>query len=83
MSNHCPYCQKKISISKVFCSKECKDNYFQMVAIQIPKPFIKRIFVFCDKQQREKEITEFASRHGWKESLIRNKINKLKDEYGF
>ncbi|WP_228197909.1 hypothetical protein [Malaciobacter mytili] len=54
-----------------------------MVAIQIPKPFIKRIFVFCDKEQREKEITEFAQRHGWKENLIRNKIEKLKEEYGY
>jgi GTP-binding protein EngB required for normal cell division len=54
-----------------------------MVAIQIPKPFIKRIFVFCNKEQRDKEISNFARRHGWKESLIRNKIDKLKEEYGY
>ncbi|WP_321315357.1 DUF2116 family Zn-ribbon domain-containing protein [Halarcobacter sp.] len=46
MSN-CLYCGKKIPMNKAFCSKSCKENYFQMLAIQIPKPFLKRIFIFC------------------------------------
>ena len=52
MSN-CPYCGKKIPMSKAFCSKSCKENYFQMVAIQIPQPFLKRIFIFCTLAQRD------------------------------
>ena len=50
--SHCPFCKKKIAMSKAFCSRGCKENYFQLIAIQIPKPFMKRIFVFCKNKNR-------------------------------
>jgi hypothetical protein len=61
-------------MSKAFCSRSCKENYFQLIAIQIPKLFLKRIYVFCSKDEREKEIEEFASRHNWRLDLLKNKI---------
>ncbi|WP_422142588.1 hypothetical protein [Malaciobacter mytili] len=70
-------------MSKAFCSRSCKENYFQLIAIQVPKPFLKRIFVFCTNEQREKEIEEFANRHGWRLDLLKNKINELAIEYGY
>lgn len=73
MSN-CPYCGKKIAMSKAFCSKSCKENYFQLVAIQIPQPFLKRIFIFSTPEQREIEIENFSDRHGWRSDLVRKKI---------
>jgi len=73
MSN-CPYCKKKIPMSKAFCSKNCKENYFQLIAIQIPRLFLKRIFLFSNKEDREKEIIKFAKRHNWRLDLVRNKI---------
>lgn len=81
--SHCPFCGKKIAMSKAFCSRSCKENYFQLIAIQVPKPFLKRIFVFCNEEQREKEIEEFANRHGWRLDLLKNKINELAKEYGY
>ncbi|AXH15001.1 DUF2116 family Zn-ribbon domain-containing protein [Malaciobacter mytili] len=81
--SHCPFCKKKIAMSKAFCSRSCKENYFQLIAIQVPKPFLKRIFVFCTNEQREKEIEEFANRHGWRLDLLKNKINELAIEYGY
>ncbi|MCD4759051.1 MAG: DUF2116 family Zn-ribbon domain-containing protein [Arcobacteraceae bacterium] len=72
--SHCPFCKKKIAMSKAFCSRSCKENYFQLIAIQIPKLFLKRIYVFCSKEEREKEIEEFASRHNWRLDLLKNKI---------
>lgn len=72
--SHCPFCKKKIAMSKAFCSRNCKENYFQLIAIQIPKLFMKRIYVFCNEEEREKEINEFASRHNWRLDLLKNKI---------
>ena len=74
MSN-CPYYGKRIPMNKAFCSKTCKENYFQMVAIQIPQPFLKRIFIFCTLEQREIEIENFAKRHGWAHELVKKKID--------
>ena len=82
MSN-CPFCKKKIAMSKAFCSRNCKENYFQLIAIQIQKPFLKRIFVFCTSEQREVEIENFANRHGWRLDLLKNKIDELASEYGY
>ncbi len=81
--SHCPYCKKKIAMSKAFCSRSCKENYFQLIAIQIPKPFLKRIFVFCTKEQRELEIENFATRHGWRLDLLKKKIDELASESGY
>ncbi len=81
--SHCPFCKKKIAMSKAFCSRSCKENYFQLIAIQVPKPFLKRIFVFCTNEQREKEIEEFSNRHGWRLDLLKNKIDELAIEYGY
>jgi hypothetical protein len=61
-------------MSKAFCSRNCKENYFQLIAIQIPKLFLKRIYVFCNEEEREQEIVEFASRHNWRLDLLRQKI---------
>ncbi|QEP34644.1 hypothetical protein [Malaciobacter pacificus] len=70
-------------MSKAFCSRSCKENYFQLIAIQVPKPFLKRIYVFCTPEQREAEIENFASRHGWRLDLLKNKINELAEESGY
>lgn len=81
--SHCPFCKKKIAMSKAFCSRNCKENYFQLIAIQVPKPFLKRIFVFCNPEQREAEIENFADRHGWRLDLLKNKIDELAIDYGY
>lgn len=74
--SHCPYCGKKIAMSKAFCSKSCKENYFQLIAIQIPRLFLKRIYLFCNKQEREQEIIEFSNRHKWRVDLVIKKIEE-------
>ena len=81
--SHCPYCGKKIAMSKAFCSRSCKENYFQLIAIQVPRPFLKRIFIFCTPEQREAEIENFANRHGWRIDLLQKKIDELAVEYGY
>mgnify|MGYP000229942460 FL=1 len=70
-------------MSKAFCSRSCKENYFQLIAIQVPKPFLKRIFVFCTPEQREVEIENFANRHGWRLDLLKKKIDELAIEAGY
>ena len=81
--SHCPFCKKKIAMSKAFCSRNCKENYFQLIAIQIPKLFMKRIYVFCNEEEREKEIGEFASRHNWRLDLLKNKIEAEAIKMGY
>ncbi len=72
----CPFCSKKISMSKAFCSKTCKENYFQIIAIQVPKLFLKRIFIMCNEDERNKEIIELAKRHSWKLELLKIRIEE-------
>ncbi|MCK5110176.1 MAG: DUF2116 family Zn-ribbon domain-containing protein [Arcobacteraceae bacterium] len=81
--SHCPFCKKKIAMSKAFCSRNCKDNYFQLIAIQIPKLFLKRIFIFCTDKEREEEIEKFASMHKWRLDLLKNKIEEEAIKYGY
>ena len=81
--SHCPFCKKKIAMSKAFCSRNCKENYFQLIAIQIPKLFLKRIYVFCSKEEREKEIESFAARHKWRLDLLKNKIEDEAIKMGY
>ena len=82
MSN-CPFCKKKIAMSKAFCSRNCKENYFQLIAIQIPKLFLKRIYIFCSKEEREQEIADFATRHKWRLDLLKNKIEDEAVKMGY
>ncbi len=81
--SQCPFCKKKIAMSKAFCSRECKEKYFQLIAIQVPQPFLKNIFVFCDEDQREKKIEEYGKRHGYNLDLLKNKINEEVIKYGY
>ena len=81
--SHCPFCKKKIAMSKAFCSRNCKENYFQLIAIQIPKLFLKRIYVFWSKEEREKEIASFAARHKWRLDLLKNKIEDEAIKMGY
>jgi len=54
-----------------------------MVAIQIPQPFLKRIFIFCTLEQRETEIEKFAARHGWNIELVKKKIKDESIKLGY
>jgi len=81
--SHCPFCKKKIAMSKAFCSRNCKENYFQLIAIQIPKLFLKRIYVFCNDEEREQEIADFAVRHKWRLDLLKNKIEDEAIKMGY
>ena len=83
MSHNCLYCKKKISMSKAFCSKSCKENYFELVSIQVPKPFLKRIYIFCNEEDREQEIYNYAKRHNWRIDLLRNKIKEEAIRIGY
>jgi hypothetical protein len=81
--SHCPFCKKKIAMSKAFCSRSCKENYFQLIAIQIPKLFMKRINTFCTEEEREAEIEKFAFRHKWRIDLLKNKIEEESVKLGY
>jgi len=81
MTNCCQYCSKKIPISKVFCSAECKESFFQKIVISVPKPFVKKLYFFCSKEQRDFEIKLFAKRHNWHEKLVTEKVEELFEEY--
>ncbi|HFU76254.1 MAG TPA: DUF2116 family Zn-ribbon domain-containing protein [Arcobacter sp.] len=81
--SHCPFCKKKIAMSKAFCSRSCKENYFQLIAIQVPKLFLKRIYVFLSPEDREIEIKKFADRHKWRLDLLKNKIEEEAIKAGY
>ena len=81
--SYCPFCNKKIAMSKAFCSRSCKENYFQLIAIQVPKLFLRRLYVSCTIDEREKEIEKFASRHGWRLDLLKNKIEEEAIKAGY
>ena len=79
----CPYCKKKIAMSKAFCSRSCKENYFQLIAIQVPRLFLKRLYMVLNEQEREIEIEKFANRHGWRIDLLKDKIKEEAIKFGY
>lgn len=81
--SHCPFCKKKIAMSKAFCSRSCKENYFQLIAIQVPPLFLKRIFVFLNPAERDIEIKKFSDRHKWRLDLLKEKINEEAIKAGY
>lgn len=81
--SQCLYCNKKIAMNKVFCSKVCKENHFQLIAMQIPKPFLKRIFIFCNYEEREQEILSYSERHNYKIELLKHKIEEEALKIGY
>lgn len=81
--SHCPFCKKKIAMSKAFCSRSCKENYFQLIAIQVPPLFLKRIFVFLNPTERDVEIKKFSDRHKWRLDLLKEKINEEAIKAGY
>ena len=81
MTNSCQYCSKKIPISKVFCSAECKESFFQKIAISVPKSYGKKNYFFCWEEQKEYEIKTIAQRDNWHEKLVTEKIKELFEEY--
>ena len=83
MSQECLYYKKKVSMTKVFCSRSCKDNYFELIAIQVPKPFLKRIYFLCNEEQKEEEINKFAKRHNWRLDLLKSKIEDEAIKIGY
>ena len=62
-------------MSKAFCSRKCKDDYFQLIAIQVPKLWLRRINRIDCPDEKEKEIVEFANRHKWRLDLLKTKID--------
>ncbi len=79
----CPYCKKKITMSKAFCSEDCRDNYFHLISIQIPKPFISRLYTFHNASEREIEIIKYSKLHNMKLDLLRKKVHKAATKAGF
>ncbi len=79
--NNCLYCRKRIGIAKLFCSKECKENYFGLININIPKAFVKRCLFFCDEEQKEQLLYEYARRHNYKLELLKIQFYKLANKY--
>ena len=74
--SHCPFCKKKIAMSKAFCSRSCKENYFQLISIQVPDSYVKRIYTSLSEKDRLTDIESFANRFKWRLDLVKNKIEE-------
>ena len=74
--SHCPFCKKKIAMSKAFCSRACKENYFQLISIQVPDSYVKRIHNSLTEKDRAADIENFANRFKWRLDLVKNKIEE-------
>jgi hypothetical protein len=74
--SHCPFCKKKIAMSKAFCSRGCKENYFQLISIQVRDSYVKRLYNNLTEKDRADDIEKFASRFNWRLDLVKNKIEE-------
>ncbi|HIP11565.1 MAG TPA: hypothetical protein EYG73_02490 [Arcobacter sp.] len=74
--SYCPFCKKKIAMSKAFCSRSCKENYFQLISIQVPDSYVKRIYTSLTEKDRATDIESFANRFKWRLDLVKNKIEE-------
>lgn len=80
--NHCFGCKKPIPMQKAFCSNKCKDRHFDMMKIQIPHLFIKRLVQhFKTVEDRKEEIIKFSRIHNFNKELTFERVNVLINEY--
>jgi len=80
----CPYCGKKISLTKAFCSDRCKVDYFEYIKIQISPKFVKRVLIFIsDKNEQIKEIKKMSEYHGFDYDLCKRKFKEVALEKGY
>jgi hypothetical protein len=49
--------------------------------INIPKAFVKRCLFFCDEEQKEQLLYEYARRHNYKLELLKIQFYKLANKY--
>lgn len=62
-----------------FCSSKCIEKHMEYIIIDIPKPFIFRLFLHCkDHSHRVVQLEEYANRHGYNKELT---IKKAKEIY--
>lgn len=66
-----------------FCSSDCAKIFADYNMISLPLPFIKRVFFHCvSEEDKLNQLRAFAKRHGYVESLVIKKANKIyKDNF--
>lgn len=74
---YCPNCGNKISINKAFCNRFCRIEHFSYVKIQMPVRFALRLINKLNKNEREKELKQYAIRHDFKYRLVIRKIKEI------
>lgn len=76
----CKNCDNRASTFQPFCNKECRSEYFAYIQVNVPVPFIKKIYNHCDEMQRAIEIKKFAKYHSVNYKHVERKICETFDK---
>jgi hypothetical protein len=81
--SHCPFCKKKIAMSKAFCSRGCKEQYFHKLQIQMNPKFVRANCFRSNDNELHKEIEKLAIRNNWDPSLVKDAFIEKAKELGY
>ena len=81
--SQCPNCQKKISMSKAFCSRPCKEEYFHRLQIQMSPKFVKINCWQSTDSTLHENLEEFSKRHKWDPKLVKDAFIEKAKQLGY
>lgn len=77
MGKECKWCKKNItSKRKDYCNIICGSNYFEMINIDIPTIWFRKI-KFLSNEQKDIEIEKLSSLQKLKPNFVKRKIEEL------
>lgn len=78
----CLICGKKASRTyENFCSLKCTKDYAEYKTINMPIPFVKRLFNHCPNEaHRIEQLKTYAKRHNYREDFVIKRANEINRE---
>jgi hypothetical protein len=71
-------------MSKAFCSRSCKENYFQLIAIQVPEQYLKSLYTSnYTEEQIDIKLIAYANHHSWRIDLVKTKVKSEAISVGY
>lgn len=78
--NTCKVCGSKVKLKHYddICSLKCLQYSLEYKAVNVPIPFVRRLFIHCrDKMSRLEQLAQYAKRHGYKVELVEKKATEI------
>lgn len=77
----CPNCNSKISMSKAFCNRTCKDDHFEYLKIDISPKFVKNIIQNTHDNEKKCELIQGCVKfHNFELRMFKKRFTEIAKE---